>query len=246
MSIQPREWNASAPGTVDTQALATGDCQLWLAPVPGDDFSLADSINHLSAEEQLRAGRLLLASARREFIFGRATLRQILGAHLGLNPAEVPLAEGPAGKPCLAEAAATTGLRFNLTHSGGLVIIALARHREVGVDVEWRPGLREWEPLVQRIFSAREQAELHALPITQRDEAFFNGWTRKEAWLKATGKGLQDDLSAIEVVLTPGCPPEWLTLPGGVKETGRWALREISLPEGFTGALVYDLENKNS
>jgi phosphopantetheine--protein transferase-like protein len=90
------------------------------------------------------------------------------------------------------------------------VIIALAHGCEVGVDLEQIDRLAEWSLLAERIFSSRELTELRAVPTSKRRVAFFKGWTRKEAYLKATGEGLTDDVPAIEVTLAPGRAPRLL------------------------------------
>ena len=102
---------------------------------------------------------------------------------------------------------------------------------------------RALNDLAERIFSPREPCELRSLPKPQQREAFFNGWTRKEAYLKATGEGLIDALPSIEVTLAPGKEPELLGLPTGPEAVPQWAIRVIPLPPDFTGAVVFE---KNS
>ncbi len=132
------------------------------------------------------------------------------------------------------------GLGFNLSHSGSLVAIALARGREVGVDIESVHQMDDWPRLAGRIFSPRELCELHSLPRQQQPQAFFNGWTRKEAYLKATGEGLTDALAAIEVTIAPGKAPELLGLPAGPEAAHQWAIRDIPLSPDFAGAVVFE------
>src|SRR5881396_1588507 len=106
----------------------------------------------------------------------------------------------------------------------------LAHGREVGVDLESIHRLDYWSLLAERIFSSRELCELRALPGSKQREAFFNGWTRKEAYLKATSEGLTDDLPAIEVTLVPGQKPQLLRLPAGLEGAHQWAIQGIPLP----------------
>ena len=131
------------------------------------------------------------------------------------------------------------GLHFNLSHSGQMVAIALTRKRAIGVDIELIHHLDDWSLLAGRIFSPRELRELHSLPKMQQREAFFNGWTRKEACLKAMGEGLTDALQTIEVTLTSGQKPEILGLPAGPEAAGRWDLHAIPLPPDYAGAVVF-------
>jgi 4'-phosphopantetheinyl transferase len=81
---------------------------------------------------------------------------------------------------------------------------------------------------------------LRALPASKQREAFFNGWTRKEAYLKATSEGLTDDLPAIEVTLVPGQKPRLLRLPAGLEAARQWAIQDIPLPPDFAGAVAFE------
>jgi len=240
MQLPLNEWAAGSPLPVSLLGLLDEEIQLWMACVPANDEGLAKLSHCLIPDERARAGRFSHHDARREFVFARIFLRKLLGECLQVNPATLEFEIQAQGKPCLRASGANRELRFNLSHSGERVVIALARGREVGVDIEWIHGLEDWQGISDRIFSPRELAELHALPRSQQRQACFNGWTRKEAWLKATGEGLTDALPAIEVTLAPDRPPEWLGLPGGRDAMQRWSVRDIALPEGFAGAVVYE------
>lgn len=139
-----------------------------------------------------------------QFVFGRALLRQLLVACLNVDPGTMVFGSWPRGKPFLERFASDGDLSFNLSHSSSLVAVGLARGRDIGVDLEWIRQLADWSLLAARIFPAHELDELHVLPARQQREAFLNGWTRKEAYLTATGAGLSDALVAIEVTLAPG------------------------------------------
>ena len=135
--------------------------------------------------------------------------------------------------------AAPTGgpLCFNVSHSHGRALFAFARGREVGIDLEAGARLGDdWPGLVRRIFSAREQGELFSLPAEQRRAAFLNGWTRKEAFLKATGQGLVDGLQSIEVTLDPARPPALLA----ADPARRWTVHDLRRGEDYAAALVVE------
>src|SRR6266550_7104281 len=163
-----------------------------------------------------------------------------LGACLNVEPVTLAFGYHPRGKPFLAQSAFNSDLRFNLSHSGLIVAIALARGREVGVDLESVYRLDDWSLLAERIFSSRELCELRAVPAAKQREAFFNGWTRKEAYLKATSEGLTDDLPAIEVTLVPGQKPRLLRSPAGLEAARQWAIQDIPLPRDFAGAVAIE------
>ena len=136
------------------------------------------------------------------------------------------------GKPAL-----EAPIRFNLSHSDGRALFAFAPAREVGIDLEAGARLGEdWPGLVRRIFSAREQAELASLAAGQRRDAFLSGWTRKEAYLKATGQGLVNGLQQIEVSLDPAAPAAFLS----AELATRWTLLDLRSHAGCAAALVIE------
>jgi 4'-phosphopantetheinyl transferase len=240
MQVSFHDWDDSAVSRRAAASLGGDDIQVWLATTPADDTDLTAFTRTLDPDERMRAGRFSVSEPRRQFVFGRALLRQLLGACLNASPATLAFGYQPHGKPFLAQSWLDGNLRFNLSHSGRMVAIALARGREVGVDVEEVERLHDWQPLAERIFSPRERGELMSLPKTQQQEAFFNGWTRKEAYLKATGEGLTDDFREIEVTLSPGIDPKLLGLPARLGATRPWQIRAIPLPADYAGAVVFE------
>lgn len=151
-------------------------------------------------------------------------MRRLLGACLNTAPSALVVGYGPRGKPFLNPATPGGDLRFNLSHSGRLVIIVLAHECEVGVDLEQIDRVPDWALLGERISSRRERCELRALPVSGQRVAFFNGWTRREAYLKPTGVGLMHDLPTVEVTLAPGPAPRLLGLPAGPEATRQWTI----------------------
>ena len=239
MQISFCEWDDGALARSAAASLSNDEVKVWTARAPTDETALAKLAAEISPDERERAKRFAVNEPRHEFIFGHAVLRQLLGACLNIEPSSLIFGRQPHGKPFLLQPKGGHDPGFNLSHSGGMIAIALAWEREVGVDIEYIHGLEEYWDLAPRIFSPRELFELRSLPAPQQRAAFFNGWTRKEAWLKATGEGLTDSLSAIEVTLTPGMKPELLGVPGGCDAKGPWIMREIPLPPDFAGAVVF-------
>jgi 4'-phosphopantetheinyl transferase len=148
-------------------------------------------------------------------------------------------AYGPKGKPDLAPGSAVGGIRFNVAHAGGLALVAVTRGREVGVDLEQVRDV-DVEGIAERFFSAREVAALRRLPPAIRAEAFFRCWTRKEAYVKATGDGLSAGLEQFDVSLLPGDPAAMLAHRGDPSEVGRWSLRDLAPAPGYVGALAVE------
>jgi 4'-phosphopantetheinyl transferase len=110
--------------------------------------------------------------------------------YLSLEPEAVRFAYGPQGKPRLAHASADARLRFNVSHAHGLLLVAVACAREVGVDVEYVRPIPEADRIAERMFSLQERERLHRLPDSERLPAFFTAWTLKEAYVKGLGHGL--------------------------------------------------------
>jgi 4'-phosphopantetheinyl transferase len=168
---------------------ATVDVDLWRAGLDVDQLQLSAFRSTLSADEIDRSRRFHRNVDRQRFVARRGWLRCLLGHYLGVHPEVLRFAYDANGKPRLA-GAADPRLRFNMSHSGGLAVYAVCTDREVGVDVERVSEDVDIEALPQRVFSATEEETLAALPADLRVRAFFECWTRKEAYLKAIGVGL--------------------------------------------------------
>ncbi len=186
----------------------------------------------LSADEKHRAGRFHFDVHRDRFIAGRAQLRRILGNCLGTAPQEITLTYSPSGKPAIH---APTPLGFNLSHSGNLAALAVARF-EIGVDIEQIRVIDR--DIAHRFFAGDEVTTLFGLPDEQWNEAFFSCWTRKEAYLKATGDGLLIALDSFSVSLTPGTPAELLRVESQPEEPAHWQFVSFVPAPGFMGAIA--------
>ena len=205
------------------------------------DLGLADReacLSTLTPSERERAARFKFERDKNRFIAGRARLRGILGNCLGIEPLEVRLDYGRFGKPRLAGRDAASGFHFNMSHSESLALIAVGRGAVVGVDLERIRGGCDADEIVARFFSPREKEVYEALSERLKPEAFFNLWTRKEAWLKATGLGISRLLDQVEVSFVPGELPEVRTLPEGWGEAGSWTMHAWAPERGFAAALV--------
>ncbi len=190
----------------------------------------------LSPEERERAERFGAAADRETFVITRAILRTILGRHLGQAPRRVRFRSGPQGKPILEEAG-DADLRFNVSHSGGVAALALTRSRRVGIDVEQiRPDF-PWREVAGSVFTRRELAAFDAIPPDRQPQAFFGGWTRKEAFVKARGLGFSLSPQEFSVSLPP-YQPALLEVAGDPEEAARWSFAPICLAAGFAAAVV--------
>jgi 4'-phosphopantetheinyl transferase len=216
-------------------ALRAGGVHVWYV-----DLAVAGPLGAYSAtlsdDERARAARFVFERDARRFVVARSALRTILGGYLGLEPGHLTFSYGAYGKPALDGDSA--GLTFNLSHSGEVAVVAAGWGRALGVDVEqWRP-LPDLAALAARSFAPRERAALDALPERERPPAFFRCWTRKEAFIKATGEGLAHALEAFVVTLTADEPARFLDIDGDPAALARWTLHDLQPPSGYAGALV--------
>ena len=217
--------------------LAPAEVHLWQATL---DDRLADSLKHfLSADEIYRADRFHFAKDRNHFIAARGLLRTLLSAYLGINSEKMRFSYAEKGKPSLEETH-QSAINFNLAHSHGTAVYAFSHGREVGVDLEHIREELAGEKIAERFFSAHEIEVLKSLPAEQRKEAFFNCWTRKEAYIKARGEGLGMPLDEFDVSLAPGEPAALLRNHKEPAEITRWTMRSIPVPAGYVAALVVE------
>lgn len=182
----------------------------------------------LLPEEFARAAQFHFAIDAERYIVRRGKLRELLANRLGCQPRDVPLNRNSFGKPSVKG----TGLRFNLSRSGGVAFYVFARDAEIGCDVEWRRPEFARDTVAERFFSTRELQALRAVPQSRWVEAFFNCWTRKEAFIKALGYGVSYPLKAFDVSLAPGEPAALLRGPLG------WQLRSFEPLEGLQAAIA--------
>lgn len=192
----------------------------------------------LSADEQARAARFHFERDRRRFIVGRGTLRTLLGRYVQVEPTRLEFCYGAQGKPYLAQESTGGALRFNLAHSHELAVYAFTREGEVGIDIEYLHPLADLDQIAARFFSKAESTSLLGLPQDQRLIAFFNCWTRKEAYLKALGEGLSHPLDQFQVSFIPGEPAQLLKVEKSPEEVARWSLTAFVPAPGYVAALM--------
>ena len=196
-------------------ALAPDTIHVWRAAADADSARIEALARTVSPDERERAARFAFQQNRDRFLVRRGMLRAILGRYLAMPPERLEIEPDVRGKPSL-----RTSLRFNVSHSGGLVLVAVALGREVGVDIERIEPSAVDARIAGNFLSRRESAEVRALPAAQRPYAFFARWTRKEAYLKARGDG--------RAGLTDG----------GLPEDPRWSVRALEPSPGYAGALA--------
>lgn len=194
----------------------------------------------LAPDELARAQRFVYDRHRFPFIAARATLRRLLGRYLGLPATAVAFDYNPFGKPELRAGQSPIALTFNLSHANERALIAITAERAVGVDVEHIRADFTGEEIWERFFSVREREALRALPEEVRPLAFFQCWTRKEAYIKGAGPGLSIPLHSFDVTLGPGVPAELLATRPDAAEAARWAFWALEPGDGYAGAVAVE------
>ncbi len=219
----------AAPGTA--RELPDAGVDLWVASAGELEPWRAELAAGLDAEERARRDRLVREVDRRQYEIFHGAVRAVLAGYLGLPPADLRFETGPHGKPRLAGPAG--GLAFNLSHSGDRLLLACARGRTLGVDVERRDRANDLDGVAARFFHPDECAALAALPAAARRERFLRWWTAREAWLKAHGTGLTEQLAALD--FSGWAEGAWT----GLAEAGgaRWLAGSFGA-EDWVGALV--------
>jgi 4'-phosphopantetheinyl transferase len=212
-----------------------GEVHLWSVSLEGSEESLAYYRSLLSAEESVRAAKYLRPRDRAHFILCRGILRELLGRYLSVPGGSIEICKASRGKPVLAAGTQKSDLRFNLSHSHGFAVFAFTVGRDVGVDAELIREDIEVEEIARRYFSEAERAELNGLEGASRATGFFLCWTRKEAYLKARGEGLEIPLDSFSVTLTPDAPARLSS-----EDAERWSLHSLEIAEGWAAALVVD------
>lgn len=224
------------PSPNELPALSRDEVHVWQIDLDVD-ASIYDQL--LSAEERDRALRFRFARDRDHYTVGRGSMRVLLGGYLGQSPAALRFGYGVHGKPEL-EAPAGSNLRFNLSHSHRLALLAVTAERALGVDLEGVHRDVGDEQIARRFFSSEEVAVLLALPEAQRRAAFFRCWTRKEAYLKARGDGIYYGLHHFAVTLAPDVPAALVSNTLEPAEVARWSLAAVPVPHGYEAAVAVE------
>ena len=233
-----RIWSLFDPSSSADFSCHTADVHIWQVALEQHDAVIAQLQTLLSADEVQRAARFHFSADQRRYIVGRGVLRMLLGRYLASDPQTLRFDYNAYGKPQLASPIDEASLQFNLSHSGAMALYAFARHCQLGIDLEQiRPDI-EWATLTSQVFSRQEQQAFAALPLEERVAAFFRGWTRKEAFIKAHGKGLSLPLDQFDITLTSAEPARLLATHYDPQDVHNWSLCSVTCPVGYAAALA--------
>jgi 4'-phosphopantetheinyl transferase len=232
-------------GRCDFPALHPDEVHLWRISTDADEHQLRFLKRQLAGDESERATRFRFDADRQRFITAHGMLRLLLGRYLKVAPQSLQFDKNEYGKPAVRPLSGNIGLQFNLSHSGSLALCAVTLRRDVGVDLEqMREDLAD-ETVAARFFSQAENATLVSLPQIERTKAFFNCWTRKEAYVKAQGAGLTLPLDSFDVSLLPGAAAQLLAVHHDPQAITRWLMHTLEPASGYIGAVVAEGQNWN-
>jgi len=231
------------PAAAEPPALELGEIHLWRVKVPDEGNVPTDWLGFLTAEERDRVARKRIPVDARRTLTSRACLRLLLGMYVGLPPEQIALEATPEGKPILRGQGEPDRIEFNVSHSAEWVMLGFSRGPALGLDVECHREL-EFDNLVTGFFSPIERKAWASLPLTNRCEAFFAAWTRKEAYLKALGVGLAKSLDSFSVTLEAGSSGNLVWCADHPRAPQTWRFVSNDPAPGYAGALALDYSSK--
>jgi len=205
---------------------ARGEVHLWRIELDSPPISLKSLETTLSYQERVKANRLRSPQMRKRWVVGRGAMRQILGAYARLEPHSLVLKTATYGKPYLSWP--VIGIPFNFSHTRDLALLAVSSGCRVGVDAEFVQSIAELEKISRRFFAAPEADEITALAPEARLSAFFACWTRKEAFVKALGRGLYAPLDRFRVTVKAEEPPRLVSADWC--EPSTWTFADVGEP----------------
>jgi 4'-phosphopantetheinyl transferase len=219
--------------------LGMNEVHVWRISLATSSRTLQQVGQVLTEEEHAKAQRYYFEKDRNHWTIARGTLRILLGKYLQTDPRTIRFGSNEYGKPHLEYPILQPPFQFNISHSGDLALYAFTRSRELGVDVEYKREI-DYDELAKYSFSPQEQAKLLPLSNEQKHIAFYNCWTRKEAYIKARGMGLSLPLNLFDVSLLPEEPTALLQSREDPREVERWSMQALEPGTGYAGALAVE------
>lgn len=220
-------------------SLSASEVHLWSLSLEQPPVRIQIFRDFLCSEEMRRADSHHFQRDRDSFCLCRGYLRMLLGRYGGVAPGEVRFRTGDHGKLSLDPDFHEQNIGFNVSHSGRIAMIALAKQRRLGVDVERVRGAARIDEISRSFFSSLEDESIRALPEEMRVYAFYACWTRKEAAVKALGGSIAALADRVIVSANPGGPAQLLRMPSDLDENTEWHLHDLPVSEGYAAALCY-------
>ena len=223
-------------------SLPPNEVHVWRVSLDASPEIVQYCTTVLSASELARMQRYVFERHRRRWSVARATLRLILSRYLNTQPGSFEFDLNAFGKPSLATPYKETNLEFNLSHSAEIALYAFTYNRLIGIDVEYMRADLNFDGMARHSFSPQEQQIISNLTGEEKRLAFFRGWTCKEAYAKALGKGFSQAFSQFSVSLLPSQPFALVQQNEDERELSRWSFLELETAPEYAGALVVEGE----
>lgn len=217
----------------ESLSLQSNEVHVWRMELEQPGSVLEKFRSALGTDELERASRFHFDKHRNSFVVARGFLRYVLSRYFDTKPEILRFSYGEYGKPAL-----DGRLHFNMSHSHRVALLAITEDRQIGVDVEHIRADFATEDIARRFFSHSEVESFNSLLKEEQVAAFFRCWTRKEAFIKATGKGLSQPLDKFDVTLAPGVAAELLHVDED--DASRWSMSDIDVGGDYAAALVVE------
>ena len=221
-------------------SLQYDEIHVWQVNLDQPENNWENIFEILSTDEKERASRFHFEKDKRRFTVARGILRQILGRYLNEKPHKIQFEYSPYGKPRFGSESGFGDLKFNLSHSEDLGLVAITQNRNIGIDLERIRQDLYTEEIAARFFCENERNSLEKLCKTEKNARFFQYWTRKEAFLKCMGKGLSFPMENCDVSLTAGKEFSSLKIQN---EISGWQVKDLFPYIGYAAAIVIEGEN---
>lgn len=237
MILQPIDFNELLFSLVRGRPLSNSEVHLLNVSIDTISSEIQSFIDVLSEDEVRRAAVYSLEKDRVQFIIGRGLLRIILGFYVDANPKELRFQYNEYGKPQLSEALLYNYISFNVSHSDNEIIYAISQGRKLGVDIERICLDLEFNEVLKRFFSPKEQWIIKNSPSEKQVNTFYMIWTRKEAYCKAIGTGIVSHFERIDVTAGTGEANRYKVSGENIEEK-YWVISDISIDENYTAAVA--------
>lgn len=218
--------------------LSKDEVHIWQIALNQFDDVVKRSQDLLDETEKSKAANFRFEKDRRDYVAAHGAMREILSFYLDILPQNIEFETNYYGKPFLRSG--NNQINFNLTHSREWALLAVTKDIKIGVDIEFiRPELAA-ETLAKQFFSPLEIENLRIIPKQLQTKAFFNCWTRKEAFIKAVGKGLSYPLRDFSVAFSPFEEARLIALENSVQKTENWKIIELNIAENYAAAAAIE------